>query len=187
VVDMSALADRLPELTDLLDALGPVERRELEEAYLRVLATAHRRRPRSLHPVVRTHPPEVAAAAVARGLAREQATRAALVADSWSTAEVAKLLAVSSAAVTKRRAKGGLIAFKHKEDWRYPRWQFQGSHLVSDAIAVWRVLPDRHDMLGLVRWFTMPSKQLRARTPIAALAAGDVDAVVDAASYVGSR
>jgi hypothetical protein len=187
MVLMSALAERMPELTELLESLPPADRREVEEAYLRVLTTAHRRRPRSLHPVVRTHQPAVAAAAVARGLAREQATRAALVESSWSTAEVARLLGVSSAAVTKRRAKGGLIAFLHKGDWRYPHWQFQGSQLLASAIAVWQMLPDRHDVLGLVRWFTLPSRQLRDRTPIQAIAEGDADSVIDAATYVGSR
>lgn len=184
---MKTVSERIPELAELLDALPPADRREIEDAYLRVLATTSRRRPRSLHPIVRSHSPEVAAAAIARGLAREKATRDALVADSFSTAEVASLLGVSSAAITKRRAKGGLIAFKHKEDWRYPRWQFDGSAVIPAAIAVWQVLPDRHDVAGLVRWFTLPSRHLGDRTPANALREGDVDAVIDAASYVGSR
>lgn len=184
---MRTLTDRAPDLAELLAALPAGERADLETAYLRVLATAPRNRPRSLHSVVRTHEPEVAAAAVARGLAREAATREQLVAGSLSTAQVAALLGVSSAAVTKRRGKGGLIAFKHKEDWRYPRWQFDGAAVLPGAIAVWKVLPDRHDVAGLVRWFTMPSRQLSDRTPAQALRDGDVDEVVNAASYVGSR
>jgi hypothetical protein len=184
---MRILADQTPDLAELLDALPAAERDELEATYARVLATAPRNRPRSLHPIVRTHAPEVAAAAVARGLAREADTREQLVADSLSTAQVAALLGVSSAAVTKRRGKAGLIAFKHKEDWRYPRWQFDGGTVLPGAIAVWKVLPDRHDVAGLVRWFTLPSRQLSERTPAEALRAGDVEAVVDAASYVGSR
>jgi len=184
---MTTITDRVPDLAGLLDSLSADERREIEAAYIRVLATAPRRRPRSLHTAVQTHKPEVAAAAVARGLAREQATRDQLVAESLSTAEVARLLGVSAAAVTKRRGKGGLIAFKHKEDWRYPRWQFAGSTVLPGAIAVWKVLPDRHDVAGLVRWFTLPSRHLADRTPIQAIHDGDVDQVVDAASYVGSR
>jgi hypothetical protein len=187
MVAMSALADRMPELTGLLESLPAADRGELEAAYLRVLTTAPRKRSRSVHPLIRSQTPATAAAAVARGLAREQATRAALVAQSWSTPEVAALLGVSSAAVTKRRAKGGLIAFKHKEDWRYPQWQFRGSQVRPDAIAAWQMLPDRHDVLGLVRWFTLPSAQLGGRTPIAAIDEGDSTAVIDAASYVGSR
>ncbi len=184
---MRTLIERAPDLVELLDALPADERQLIDDAYLRVLATAPRNPPRSLHPVVRTHEPQVAAAAVARGLTREAATREQLVADSLSTAQVAALLGVSSAAVTKRRGKGGLIAFKHKEDWRYPRWQFDGSTVLPGAIAVWKVLPDRHDVAGLVRWFTLPARQLADRTPAQALREGDVDEVVDAASYVGSR
>jgi hypothetical protein len=184
---MATLTNRIPELSDLLESLHPAQRREVEDAYLRVLATASRRRPRSLHPVVRSHPPDTAAIAVARGLAREQATRDALVGDSLSTGEVAALLGVSAAAVKKRLGKGGLIAFKHKEDWRYPRWQFRGTDVSSEAIAVWKVLPDRHDVAGLVRWFTLPSRHLGDRTPIQAILDGDVGAAIDAASYVGSR
>jgi hypothetical protein len=100
---------------------------------------------------------------------------------------VAALLSVSSAAITKRRGKGGLIAFLHKGDWRYPRWQFRGSELIAEMIATWQVLPDRHDVLGLVRWFTLPSRQLGQRTPVQAIADGDAEAVLDAATYVGSR
>jgi hypothetical protein len=184
---MTTVTDRIPELADLLGALPARERHEIEEAYLRVVATAPRNRPRSLHPAIRTHEPHTAAAAVARGLAREAASREQLVADSLSTAQVASLLGVSSAAITKRRGKGGLIAFKHKEDWRYPRWQFDGAAVLPGAIAAWQVLPDRHDVAGLVRWFTLPSRQLADRTPAQAIRDGDVDAVVDAASYVGSR
>jgi len=184
---MTTVTDRIPELADLLGALPAHERLEIEEAYLRVVATAPRNRPRSLHPAIRTHEPQTAAAAVARGLAREAATQAQLVADSVSTAQVAEMLGVSSAAITKRRGKGGLIAFKHKEDWRYPRWQFDGTAVLPGAIAVWQVLPDRHDVAGLVRWFTLPSRQLADRTPAQAIRDGDVDAVVEAASYVGSR
>jgi hypothetical protein len=184
---MTSLTERIPDLAGLLDTLAPTDRQEVEDAYLRVLASAPRRRPKSLHPAVRSHPPEVAAAAVARGLAREKATREALVAESLSTAQVAQLLGVSSAAVTKRRAKGGLVAFRHKEDWRYPRWQFRGARVVAGVIAVWQLLPDRHDVAGLVRWFTLPSRQLNGETPLAAVLRGDVDAAVDAATYVGSR
>ncbi len=184
---MRTISEVLPDLHELLDALAPADRQEVEDAYLRVLATAPRRRPRSLHSVVRSHPPAVAAAAVARGLARERQTRAELVADSWSTAEVAARLGISDAAVKKRRSKNMLIAFLHKGDWRYPRWQLSGSVVDPGAVAVWQVLPDRHDVVGLVRWFTLACRQLDGRTPAQALAAGDVDAVIEAASYVGSR
>ncbi len=184
---MATLTQRLPEIADLLDTLSAADRQEVEDAYLRLLASAPRRRPRSLHAAIRSHPPEVAAGAVARGLAREKATREAMVAASWSTAEVAQLLGVSPAAVTKRRAKGGLVAFRHKEDWRYPQWQFRAGRVLDAVVSVWQMLPDRHDVAGLVRWFTLPSRQLGGATPLEAIRRGDVEAAIDAATYVGSR
>jgi hypothetical protein len=184
---MPTLLERLPDLGDLLDYLSEPDRRLVEDAFLRTVATAPRHRPASLHPLIRTHPPEVAAAAVARGLARERRTRAELVADSYSTRQMAELLGISSAAVTKRRTKNGLVAFRHQGDWRYPRWQLAGSEVLPGVIAAWQALPDRHDTLGLVKWFRLPARQLDDRTPLDAIRAGDVEAVVEAASYVGSR
>jgi hypothetical protein len=185
---MTTLTDRLPDLADLLDALSPADRHEVEMAYARVVATAPRRRPRNVHQVVRSHPPAAAAASVARGLARDRATRAELVADSWSTGEVADRLGISDAAVKKRRAKNMLISFQHKGDWRYPRWQFAGGTGVDlAAVGVWQLLPDRHDAVGLVRWFTLPARDLGGRSPVQALRDGDADQVTAAASYIGSR
>ncbi|MDP9432990.1 MAG: helix-turn-helix domain-containing protein [Actinomycetota bacterium] len=184
---MTTLTDRLPDLGVLLDYLPADERLLVEDAYLRTVATAPRHRAESLPPMVRSHDPETAAAAVARGLARELRTRQELVESSWSTREVARLLGVSSEAVRKRRTKGGLVAFQHRSDWRYPRWQFSGSTIVDGVPAVWGALPDRHDVFGLVRWFTLPCAQLEGRTPLEAVLAGDVARAVDAASYVGSR
>lgn len=186
----TTLADRLPDLAELLGNLSPAERRAVEDAFLTVLATAPRRRPSSAHPMLRTHSPEEGAAAVAKGLARERATRAAMVADSYSTAEAAQVLGITPAAVTKRRTKAGLVAFRHKSDWRYPRWQFAGGEVLAGVPRVWQALPDRHDVAGLAKWFTLPNRQLKGKTPAALLAKGrpaDVEAVADAASYVGSR
>jgi hypothetical protein len=184
---MPTLLERLPDLGDLLDYLSESDRRLVEDAFVRTVATAPRHRPASLHPVVRTHPPEVAAAAVARGLARERHTRAELVGDSYSTRQMAEVLGISAAAVTKRRTKNMLVAFRHQGDWRYPRWQIAGSDVLPGIVSAWRALPDRHDTLGLVKWFTLPARQLGDRTPLEAIRAGDVEDVVDAASYVGSR
>lgn len=180
------LTDRLAHLADLLDYLSAEDRRLVEDAYLRTVATAPRHRPTSLHPSVRSHPPEVAATAVASGLARELRTRRALVEDSWSTREVADLLGISPQGVTKRRTKANLLAFLDRGDWRYPRWQFTGSALLPGVLDVWKALPGKHDALGLVRWFTLPARALDDATPLERLRAGALAEVADAASYVGS-
>jgi hypothetical protein len=180
------LADGSHELAALLEGAHEDDRQAIEAAYLATLATAPRHRPVSLPPLVRSHRPERVAAARARGLAADLAVRRDAVADSLSTREVAAHLGVSPAAVTTRRIKGGLVAFRHAGHWRYPSWQFRGGELVPGVEIVWRALPD-HDTLSLTRWFTLPSRHLGGATPLETLAAGDVERVADAASYVGSR
>lgn len=182
----TSLAERLPELSDLLDRVAADDRRRLEDAYLAVLAKAPRHRPTSMHPQVRSHPPERVALARARTLAAELQVRAELVADSLSTAELATTLGVSAAAVTKRRERGGLAAFRHRGDWRYPRWQLRSGELLPGVAEVWQSLPD-HDALSLTRWFGLPSTALEGATPLALLQAGEVGRVAEAATYVGGR
>jgi hypothetical protein len=183
---MLTVTERLPDLAELLDYASEDHRRLVEDAYLRTLAHAPRHRPASLHPMIRSHPPERVAAARARTLAAELEVRQALVADSLSTAEVATALGISEPGVRKRRTAGQLVAFVHKGDWRYPTWQLRGGELLSGVVETWRALPD-HDRISLVRWFTLPSRDLGDRSPLDALGAGDTSAVVTAASAVGSR
>ncbi len=183
---MTALTDRLPDLAGLLDNLADTERRELEDAFLRVLALSQRARPSALPAEVPTAEPEQVAAARARNLARAAEVRAGLVRDSLSTAEVAARLGISAAAVTKRRVKDDLVAFRHRGDWRYPQWQFAGDAPIDGVLEVWRALPER-SLVGRVRWFTLPSRQLAGETPLEALGHDRVDAVMGAASAVGSR
>lgn len=183
---MTALTDRLPDLAGLLDNLADTERRELEDAFLRVLALSQRARPTALPEQVPAAEPEQVAAARARNLARAAQVRADLVRDSLSTAEVAARLGISPAAVTKRRGKDDLVAFRHRGDWRYPQWQFTGDALTDGVLDVWHALPER-SLVGRVRWFTLPARQLDDQTPLERLHHGQVDAVIEAATAVGSR
>jgi hypothetical protein len=180
------LTERLPDLAGLIRNLGESERRELEDAFLRVLALSQRSRPSALPEQIPSAAPERAAAARARNLQRATAARAELVADAISTVEVGRLLGISAAAVTKRRGKGELVAFRHAGDWRYPRWQFADGESRDDVLQVWRSLPGRASV-GRVRWFTLPSRQLAGATPLERIDRGDVDEVSAAATYVGSR
>lgn len=185
LVSVTALSERFPGLATLLEYAADEDRSAVEEAFVAILATAPRHRPASLPPMVRSHPPERVAAARARGLAEELAVRREALADSLSTRELAERLGVSPAAVTKRRSKGGLVAFLHAGDWRYPAWQLRGAELLPSVDAVWRALPEQ-DALSLMRWFTLPSRQLDGATPIECLRIGWADRVIEAACYVGS-
>lgn len=183
---MTTLTGRLPELADLVDRLPEDERRQLEDAFLRVLALSQRSRPAALPDEIPAAAPGDVATARAVNLKLAADVRKALVAESLSTGEVAMLLGITPAAVTKRRGKGELVAFRHGGDWRYPGWQFADDEPVSGVIRVWRSMPAR-STIGRVRWFTLPSRHLDGATPLDLIDKGEVDRVVDAASYIGSR
>jgi len=184
---MTTLVDRVASLHRRVSYAPDEEALQVEAAVLNAAVTASRRRPSVLSEVVRSHAPNRVAAARAATLEDFLAVRRDAVADSLSTVDVAHRLAVSPAAVTKRRAAGRLVAFRHKGDWRYPSWQFAGGSLLAGAADAWTAMPALHDELARVRWFVLPSAMLGGRTPLQALGDGDVDAVVDAATYVGSR
>jgi hypothetical protein len=184
-VTATALLDRLPELADLFDRLPAADRREVEEAWARALVTTPRRRPSGLSPLVRSHPAEEVADARARTLARGLLRRRELLGQSLSTAQVAARLGISPQAVTKRRQKAGLVAFRDRGDWRYPEWQFAGGGLLPGVVETWQMLPHLGDDVGWTGWFTLPARHLDGETPLALLQRGEAARVVDAASYVG--
>ncbi|MDQ1680804.1 MAG: hypothetical protein QOI42_1663 [Frankiaceae bacterium] len=184
---MTSLVERVASLHRRVSYAPDEEALQVEAAVLSAAVTASRRRPAVLAAVVRTHSPDRVAAARAATLEDYLAVRGEAVAQSLSTVHVARRLGISSAAVTKRRAAGRLLAFRHKGDWRYPSWQFVDGGLVPGAAEAWAAMPALHDELARVRWFGLPSDSLGGRTPLQALLAGDAPAVADAASYVGSR
>lgn len=184
---MSTVAERVTDLTKRLQYAADDDAVAIEAAVLSAAATATRRRPGVLPPAVRSHSPERVAKARARTLAAYLDVRRELVADSLSTTEVARRLAISPAAVTKRRTAGRLVAFRFRGDWRYPSWQFADGALVAGVVEAWQALPKLADEVATVRWFVLPSRHLGDRTPVDALRAGDATAVIDAATYAGSR
>jgi len=184
---MTTLAERVGDLSRRLQYAAEDDTVRIEAAVVAAATTATRRRPSALPPAVRSHPPERVALARARTLEAYLDVRRELVAGSLSTPEVALRLGVSAAAVTKRRAAGRLVSFRHRGDWRYPAWQFDEGVPLAGVIEAWRALPHHAEDLRRVRWFVLPSQQLGGRSPVDALRAGDTAAVVEAAGYVGSR
>jgi hypothetical protein len=184
---MTTLAERVTDLSKRLQYAAEDDTVTIEAAVVAAASIATRRRPTALPPAIRSHPPERVAAARARTLEAFLEARSALVADSLSTVEVARRLGVSAAAVTKRRVAGRLVAFRHRGDWRYPAWQLADGGLLPGVVEAWQAIPHHADDLRAVRGFVLPSRHLGDRSPLDALRAGDVAAVADAASYVGSR
>jgi hypothetical protein len=175
---VSALAQRVRYASDE-DALA------IEAAVLVAASDARRTRPANLPGYLRTQTPEQVAETRAATLRDWLALRDEMLATSLSTTEVAARLGISSAAVTKRRQARRLVAFQVKGDWRYPGWQLRGADILPGVAQVWQALPlTVHDALSLARWFTLESRQLGA-TPLSLLEAGEVDRVLDGASYVG--
>ena len=127
---------------------------------------------------------QVAAALVANLRKRFQARRAAEQA-SVSRAEVAELLGTSEQTVTDYLAAHRITGLKRGRRWLIPAWQLE-----PDAER--GILPclDRLSaafpggVVSLSAWATRPSAQLDDRTPRDALAIGDVDAVLRAASQL---
>ncbi len=157
----------------------------IEVAVLAAASDAQRVRPRNLPAYLRVQTAEQVAQVRGATLRDWVALRQELLAGSLSTAEVATALGISSAAVTKRRQAERLVAFQDRGDWRYPAWQLRHGHVLPGVAEVWQALPrEVHDRLSLSRWFVLDSRHL-GTTPLAALEAGEVDRVVDAASYVG--
>ena len=179
---LTSLAQRLAYASDGESAAVELA---VEAAVLAAASDAQRTRPANLPDYVRVQTPEQVAAVRADTLRGWLALRDEALAGSLSTAQVAARLGVSSAAVTKRRQARRLVAFQVKGDWRYPAWQLRGHDVLPGVELVWQALPVTvHDLLGLVRWFELDSTHLGA-TPLAVLRSGRVDAVVDAAAYVG--
>lgn len=182
---MSTLEQKVSDLARRVQFASEDDELSIEVAVLAAASDALRVRPRNLPPYLRAQTPEQVAETRAATLREWVGLREEMLATSLSTADLAARLGVSSAAVTKRRQAGRLVAFQVRGDWRYPLWQLRGGQVRPDVVEVWQALPvEVHDRLSLARWFTLPSAHL-GRTPLEALAAGDTAAVVDAAGYVG--
>lgn len=182
---MSTLEQQVHDLARRVQFASEDDELSIEVAVLAAASDAQRVRPANLPPYLREQTPEQVAEVRASTLRDWVELRDQMLAQSVSTAELAARLGISSAAVTKRRQAGRLVAFQIRGDWRYPTWQLAGADVLPAVAEVWQALPTEiHDRLSLARWFTLESRHLGA-TPLAALQAGEVARVLDAASYVG--
>jgi hypothetical protein len=182
---MSTLEEQVTALALRLQYASETDELAIEAAVLAAASDAQRTRPANLPDYIRAQTPEQVAETRAATLRDWLELRDQMLATSLSTAEVAARLGISPAAVTKRRQARRLVAFQLKGDWRYPEWQLRGHDTLPGVAEAWQALPlTVHDALSLARWFTLESRHLGA-TPLSLLDAGEVDRVVDAASYVG--
>ena len=109
-----------------------------------------------------------------------------LFAESISVDEAADLIHRSRQALERRRREGKLLALKMKNQWRYPKWQF-------DPGSPGGVLPGLGEVLaelelsptGAAAWLTEPSEALDNRTAIELLRDGRTEEVLALAEEVG--
>jgi excisionase family DNA binding protein len=103
-----------------------------------------------------------------------------------STPEAASRLGLTPEGTRRKAARGDLLALKLGRDYRFPRWQFEDRNAdgivrgVSDVIKV-SVL----DPLELAAWFETKMEALEGRSPVEALASGDLEDVIAAAEAAG--
>jgi hypothetical protein len=106
--------------------------------------------------------------------------------DSLSTPDVGILLGITAQGVRKRLERKELLAIKHVGDYRFPHWQFDANcdnGVVRGLSTVLKVMTI--DPISIAAWLTHRQPSLNDRTPMDALKAGDVDAVVAEAEGVG--
>lgn len=68
--------------------------------------------------------------------------KAVTIAESLTTAQVARLLSVKQPVVRRRRGSRRLYAFPLFRQWRYPSWQFDGDSTIPGLESVVAVIPE---------------------------------------------
>lgn len=89
---------------------------------------------------------------------------ATLLADSCTTAEVAKTLGVTPSRIRQMLGARALFGIKWRAGWRIPRFQFDDDRLVPHADQVFPHLDPALDAVGVFNWFTRPNDDLRDDT-----------------------
>ena len=106
-------------------------------------------------------------------LIRSQAQYMALLEESLSAADAAKLLRVDVSRVRQRLRERSLFGLEYEGTWRLPRFQFE-RHLVIPGLAqVLKALPADLFPLDVVDWFLLPDPELQSDSDAAPLSPRD--------------
>lgn len=106
---------------------------------------------------------------------RATAEFASLVIDSYNTEEAARVLHVNTSRVRQRVAgkQRTLFGFKLVDEWRIPKFQFSGKHVVAGLDRVIEHLPSNLHPVAAYRWFTSSNPDLslgdEGETPVSPL------------------
>lgn len=94
-------------------------------------------------------------------LLRSQAQYMALLEESLSTAETAKLLKVDVTRVRQRLRERSLFGLEYDGAWRLPRFQFERRLVIPGLAPVLKTLPADLFPLDVVDWFLLPEPELQ--------------------------
>src|SRR5882757_1939365 len=122
-------------------------------------------------------------------LIRSQAQYMALLEESLSAAEAAKLLHVDVSRVRQRLRERSLFGIEHEGSWRLPRFQFERRLVIPGLAQILKALPPDLFPLDVVDWFLLPDSDLQLDSDTAPLSPREwllsgrpIDAVVTLAS-----
>jgi len=93
-----------------------------------------------------------------------------------SADQAGRMLGISRQAVDKRRRAGTLLAVREGSDWRYPACQFDQGEVISGIADVVRGFTEAGAWIAL-DFLLAPDTVLGGRSPLAALRAGEREAV----------
>jgi hypothetical protein len=102
-------------------------------------------------------------------LIKSQAQYMALLEDSLSAADAAKLLHVDVSRVRQRLRERSLFGVEYEGSWRLPRFQFERRLVIPGLAQVLKSLPPDLFPLDIVDWFVLPDADLQLDTDAAPL------------------
>lgn len=102
-------------------------------------------------------------------LIRSHAQYMALLEESLSASEAAKLLRVDVSRVRQRLRERSLFGLEYDGSWRLPRFQFERRLVIPGLAQVLKALPSDLFPLDVVDWFLLPEPELQLESDPAPL------------------
>ncbi|MHB8476881.1 MAG: DNA-binding protein [Steroidobacteraceae bacterium] len=174
------MIERAPILLDRLPDSTTAEQRSLAKCYAAARVALARNRPLTTVSACNNQPASDLSAAETEALRsvgalkEAQSVRAendpligshaqymALLEDSLSAAEAAKLLRVDASRVRQRLRARSLFGIEYEGGWRLPRFQFERRLVIPGLAQVLKSLPADLFPLDTVDWFVIPDPDLQ--------------------------
>src|SRR4051812_27397292 len=106
-------------------------------------------------------------------LIRSQAQYMALLEESLSAAQAAKLLSVDVSRIRQRLRERSLFGIENEGNWRLPRLQFERRRAIPGLAQVLKALPADLFPLDVADWFVLPDADLQLDSDAAPLSPRD--------------